>query len=151
MPPRSPQSRARSGPRHQAARRALILQTRPGAPCFRCQRPMLAERGLWGAGLDADHTTSLAALNPRALPDALTHAKCNRAHGGAMSWRLRGITNPAERARIAEQVTEEIHARLRGEWHEGRPTMGRRRENNGGRRAQYAHANSPQPKRISKW
>jgi hypothetical protein len=112
---------------------------------------MLAVGGVWGAGLDADHATTLAALNPRALPDALSHAKCNRAHGGALSWRLRGITDPAERARIAEQVTEEIHARLRGEWSENRQTMGRRRAKNGARRSQFTPVNTPQPRRISKW
>ena len=150
MAGRSPQSRTRSGPRHQAARRALILQTRPGAPCFRCERPMLAEGGVWGRGLDADHAASLAALNPRALPDVLSHAKCNRAHGGALSWRLRGITNPAERARIAEQVTAEIRARLRGEWSGSGRTMGRRAKN-GAQRGQFVPVNSPQPRRISKW
>ena len=151
MARRSPQSRARSGPRHQAARRALIAQTRPGAPCFRCLKPMVAVGGLWGAGLDADHTTTLAALTPHALPDALSHSACNRIHGSALSWPLRGITDPVERARIAEQVTEEVHARLRGEWHESRHTMGRRRAKNGGRRSQYARVNSPQPRRVSKW
>ena len=85
MAGRSPQSRARSGPRHQAARQALILQTRPGTACPRCLKPMTAPPGRrWGDGLDADHLGILAALTPHALPDALSHAKCNRAHGGAI-------------------------------------------------------------------
>ena len=149
MAGRSPQSRARSTVAHQQARRNLILRTRPGTPCPRCLKPMTAVGGVWGAGLDADHLGTLAMLNPHALPDALSHAACNRAHGGALSRALRGITNSVERARIAEEVTEEMHARLRGQKHKSPPRIAARRRvrNNKWR----GYDDSPQPRPITKW
>ena len=151
MAGRSPQSRARSRLAHQQARRALILRTWPGSPCPRCQKPMTAPPGgRWGDGLDADHVSTLAALNPHALPDALSHSKCNRVHGGALTMRLRGVTNWAERERIVEEVTKEVHARLRGEYDARKETMGRRGKN-GTRRRRYVPIDSPQPRRITDW
>ena len=130
MTRRSPQSRVRSGPRHQAARRALIAQTRPGTPCPRCLRPMVAVGGLWGAGLHADHLSVEAVLRPGGLPDALSHKRCNELHGAMLGAALRGVTDPDERRRRVAEVTERCHAQLRGH----RPGK-----------------HDPQPKRVSRW
>lgn len=66
-----------------------------------------------GQALDADHTRTLATLDARALPDALSHSPCNRQHGAALSSALRGVTDRAARVRIATEVTERVHHQLR--------------------------------------
>jgi hypothetical protein len=77
------------GSAHEAARIALLAAMRDGDPCARCGQPMhLADE------LDADHVSTPRALgDPRALPDALSHASCNRRHGARLGLALRGLTS----------------------------------------------------------
>jgi hypothetical protein len=73
------------GGEHAAERRRQLAALRPGQPCPRCGGPMYP-----GQALDLDH------MVPRSLggdlgPVALSHARCNRAHGAALGNRLRGV------------------------------------------------------------
>jgi hypothetical protein len=89
--------------------------------------------------LDADHVGELAALNPHALPDRLSHAYCNQVVGAALSSSLRNITDPTERRRITAEVTERWHRRLRGQ----APPRGRA--------AARVPATEPPLRRVSSW
>ena len=139
--PRSPQSRRRSGVAHQRRRAALIRTTRPGSPCPRCLQPLLAEQGVWGRGLDADHLSVEAVLQPNGLPDALSHRRCNQLHGAMLGAALRGVHDPEEKKRIVIEVTERCHAKLRGQ----------RAPHPQARRFTQRAEPSPQPKRVSSW
>lgn len=93
---------ARGLQRHKRARRRLHAAFRPGDPCARCGDPMRA-----GEDLDADHVGVPLLLDPGALPDALSHARCNRYAGWVLAYLRRGYTprphdDPAlERVRLA--------------------------------------------------
>jgi len=73
---------------HQRARARLLSQHDEGDPCARCGRPTYS----W-QDLDADHVTIPLVLGG-GLPDALTHARCNRYSGWLVSRVRTGQSTP---------------------------------------------------------
>lgn len=94
------------GHAHEQARRRLLGHLRDGDPCARCRRPMYRAQA---DQLDADHVTTPRALDPHALPDALSHIACNRSHGARLGLALRGLlvrpTRPAPAPRAQPMIT----------------------------------------------
>lgn len=95
---------ARYDARHRRARARLLAQFTEGQPCARCGHAMYS----WQP-LDADHVAT-----PRVLgdspPDALSHARCNRAHGGRLG-------RARDRARRAGMVQAQVqHTRTSRMW-----------------------------------
>lgn len=70
--------------RHQRARAALLAAFVPGQPCARCGGPLRV-----GEGVHADHLRTPLALDPTALPDALSHARCNVYAGWVLGYMTR--------------------------------------------------------------
>lgn len=84
------------GAPHQADKRRLKREMRPGQPCPRCGQPMWPHQAL-----DRGHAI------PRALggvnsPGRLEHASCNRSAGAAMATPMRYARL---RARLQQKVT----------------------------------------------
>jgi hypothetical protein len=73
------------GAEHQADKKRLLANLRPGEPCWRCAQPMWPHQQL-----DRDHITSRALGGARG-PAVLAHATCNRSAGAALGNRLRGL------------------------------------------------------------
>ncbi len=75
------------GHAHQLAARRLKAAMRDGDPCCRCDGPMWRWQLQVGRhdlrGIDADHHAQPRALGG-VLPDALSHRRCNRAHGARL-------------------------------------------------------------------
>jgi hypothetical protein len=71
------------GYKHQADKRRLLRELRPGQPCPRCGAPMWPHQAL-----DRGHTTerTFGGVNS---PGRLEHASCNRSAGAALSTPLR--------------------------------------------------------------
>lgn len=92
---------------HEQARRALLADLRDGDPCARCGQPMYRAQA---DQLDADHVSTPRALDPTALPDALSHARCNRRHGSRLKAALRGI-QPRRRTVTAPRAEPVVTSR----------------------------------------
>ncbi len=84
---------------HEQRRRQLLAGHRDGDLCPRCGEPMYRIQEL-----DADHVATPRALDPDGLPDALSHADCNRRHGAHLQQALRGHEPRQRRAPRAEPI-----------------------------------------------
>lgn len=89
---------------HQRVRRTLVaaLAVRPGQPCARCGGPLLP-----GQRVDLDHLTPRAGGGQG--PRALSHASCNRSHGGrlgnaAKAARRRRVMGPGTRISLGIEI-----------------------------------------------
>lgn len=91
MPARGRPTRNPYGWPHQRAVAQLWSQHHDGDTCARCGRPTYRDpgRNYDGRKLQGDHVGTPLAVGD-GLPDALTHARCNLAHGARLGNRLRG-------------------------------------------------------------
>ncbi len=90
---------------HKRARAALLAQHRDGDRCARCGRPTYR----WQP-LEADHVLAPHALDPGAVPDALSHRACNRYAGAVLAGLLRGVTIGEHRDEQMETVRLQVIA-----------------------------------------
>ncbi|MCF7548518.1 hypothetical protein [Pseudonocardia sp. WMMC193] len=101
---------------YKRRRAALWAAHTDGDTCPRCLGPMYRAQGL-----QADHVETMAMVDPKALPDSLSHMVCNTRHGQAVGAATRKLDErfpdpeqrEVEKLRIVAEVTARVHAELR--------------------------------------